>query len=318
MTLQSSVSPSNPDELLVEIPATRPDILHECDIMEDAAIAFGFNNLPDRFPATNTIAQPLAISKLSDVVRVEWALAGWVEVLPLILVRSYFLNLVSRASDRLVEKCSHEENFEWMNRDDDGSRAVKIANPKTFEFQVVRTSLIPGLLKTVRENRSHPLPIRIFETADVVVKDVMLERQARNIRHAAAVWCNKTAGFEVVHGLLDRVMKMLEVPRIMSSDVQAETGYYIKETSGMFSCGCLVRALHLRRSPPLRSRFFPWPRSNCVLPGASGQTVGIYSCDRRYPSHSGRCRDWYAWGFAPDCLGKVRDRVPMFCAGVQP
>jgi phenylalanyl-tRNA synthetase beta subunit len=86
MTLQSSVSPTDQDELLVEIPATRPDILHECDIMEDAAIAFGFNNLPDTFPTTNTVAQPLATSKLSDVVRKEWAMAGWVEVLPLILV----------------------------------------------------------------------------------------------------------------------------------------------------------------------------------------------------------------------------------------
>jgi phenylalanyl-tRNA synthetase beta chain len=119
-----------------------------------------------------------------------------------------------------------------MNWTDDGSRAVKIANPKTLEFQVVRSSLLPGLLKTVRENRSHALPIRIFETSDIVIKDVTLERQARNIRHAAAVWCNKTAGFEVVHGMLDRAMKMLEVRRISGTDVKAETGYYIKESNG--------------------------------------------------------------------------------------
>jgi phenylalanyl-tRNA synthetase beta chain len=87
MSLYTSVSPSNADEILVEIPATRPDILHECDIMEDAAIAYGFNNLPLSFPPTTTVGQPSAISLLSDVVRREWALAGWVEVLPLILVR---------------------------------------------------------------------------------------------------------------------------------------------------------------------------------------------------------------------------------------
>jgi len=86
MALKTSVSPSNPDEILVHVPPTRPDILHECDIMEDAAIAYGFNNLPDKFPTTSTVAQPLAISKLSDVLRKEWALAGWIEVLPLILV----------------------------------------------------------------------------------------------------------------------------------------------------------------------------------------------------------------------------------------
>ena len=86
MALKASVSPSNPDEILVHVPPTRQDILHECDIMEDAAIAYGFNNLPDKFPTTSTVAQPLAISKLSDVLRKEWALAGWIEVLPLILV----------------------------------------------------------------------------------------------------------------------------------------------------------------------------------------------------------------------------------------
>ena len=86
MTLTASRSLADPDEIIVEIPPTRPDILHECDIVEDTAIAYGFNRLPDIFPATNTVAQPLEISKLSDIVRATWAQAGLVEVLPLILV----------------------------------------------------------------------------------------------------------------------------------------------------------------------------------------------------------------------------------------
>ncbi|RXW24622.1 hypothetical protein EST38_g1242 [Candolleomyces aberdarensis] len=229
MSLNPALKEGSTDEILVNIPSTRPDIFHECDIMEDVAIAYGFNNLPDKFPATSTVAQPLAISKLSDVIRLEWALAGWVEVLPLIL-------------------CSHEENFEWLNHEDDGKTAVKIANPKTLEFQVVRTTLIPGLLKTIRENRSHALPVKIFETSDVVFKDATRERQARNERHAGAVWCNKTAGFEIVHGMLDRAMKMLEIPRISSQDHDAPTGYYIKETSDeMYFPG---RAANIYYRPP--------------------------------------------------------------------
>lgn len=210
MTLTASQSSADPDEILVEVPPTRPDILHECDIVEDVAIAYGYNQLPDTFPATNTVAQPLEMTKLTDIVRTTWAQAGFVEVLPLIL-------------------CSHEENFEWLNRVDDGKTVVKIGNPKTLEFQVVRTSLIPGLLKTIRENRSHPLPIKVFESTDVVFKDLGLERQARNARHAAAIWCNKTAGFEIVHGLLDKVMETLEVKRISASDAKSESGYYLKE-----------------------------------------------------------------------------------------
>jgi phenylalanyl-tRNA synthetase beta chain len=86
MSLRVELSPGDTDTLNVNIPPTRPDILHECDIMEDAAIAYGYNKLPDMFPATSTVAQPLAVNKLSDTIRHEWAYAGWVEVLPLILV----------------------------------------------------------------------------------------------------------------------------------------------------------------------------------------------------------------------------------------
>jgi phenylalanyl-tRNA synthetase beta chain len=160
-------------------------------------------------------------------------------------------------------QCSHEENFEWLNHEDDGNTAVKIANPKTLEFQVVRTTLIPGLLKTIRENRSHPLPIKVFETSDVVFKDYSRERQARNERHAAAVWCNKTAGFEVVHGMLDRAMKMLEVPRIGSEDLKAETGYYIKENSGE----CTSRSCRHQLIACHRPGLFPWPFCRDLLSG---------------------------------------------------
>ena len=237
MSLKVELSPDDTDKVLVSVPPMRPDILHQCDIMEDAAIAYGFNNLPHTFPATSTVAQPLAVSKISDIIRHEWAYAGWVEVLPLILVRPYrsFPSVRPNSQTRVYSiQCSHEENFAWLNTPDDHQTAIKIANPKTLEFQVVRTSLLQGLLKTIRENRSHALPLRIFETSDVVFKDPARERQARNVRHAAAVWCNKTAGFEIVHGLLDRAMAMLEVPHIPGGQPSAPTGYYIKERTGAY------------------------------------------------------------------------------------
>jgi phenylalanyl-tRNA synthetase beta chain len=187
-------SPSSKDKNIIDvlIPQTRADVLHQCDIMEDVAIAYGFNALPRTSPNKSaTIAKPLLINKLGDIVRTESAMAGWSEVMPLIL-------------------CSHDENFAWLNREDDGMTAIKLANPKTAEYQVVRTSLLPGLLKTIRENKQHSLPIKIFEVSEVAFKDESLERKARNERHFAAAWYGKTSGFEVVHGLLDRVLLMLK------------------------------------------------------------------------------------------------------------
>jgi phenylalanyl-tRNA synthetase beta chain len=227
-------SSSDSDALDVAVPITRADILHQADLMEDAAIAYGFNNLPQTFPATSaSVAAALPINKLADIVRHEAAMAGWSEVMPLIL-------------------CSHDENYGWLNHKDDG-RAVRLANPKTAEYQIVRTSLVPGLLKTVRENRKHAVPMRIFEVADVAFQDKTLERRSRNRRHFGAAWYGKSSGFEQVHGLLDRIMLMLRVKfvdptawsKMFLPRQAAEASkkgqktpaltYYIEEVDGKFS-----------------------------------------------------------------------------------
>lgn len=220
MAYKARPSKTSSDLIDVDIPPTRADILHQVDIMEDVAIAYGFNELPRSFPSkSGTVAQPLPVNKLTDIIRMEAAMAGWSEVLPLIL-------------------CSHDENFAWLNRKDDGNTAVKLANPKTLEFQVVRTSLLPGLLKTLKENRNHSVPMKIFEVSDVAFKDLSLERKSRNERHFAAAWYGKTSGFEVVHGLLDRVMAMLKSAFITGEEglenaaVNASR-YWIEELDGM-------------------------------------------------------------------------------------
>lgn len=218
MCYTAQPSSSNQDALDIAVPITRADVLHQADIMEDAAIAYGFNNLPRHFPSTTSSnAAALPINKLADIIRLESAMAGWAEVMPLIL-------------------CSHDENYAWLNRRDDG-RAVKLQNPKTAEYQIVRTSLLPGLLKTIRENKSHKVPMKIFEVSDVCFKDERSERRSRNERHFAACWYGKTAGFEMVHGLLDRVMLMLRSAFITHEDgVEGPgvQGYWIEEADGMF------------------------------------------------------------------------------------
>lgn len=101
---------------------------------------------------------------------------------------------------------------------------MTLANPKTIEYQVVRTSLLPGILKTVASNKHHPLPLRVFEVSDIVLRDESQSRRARNQRNVCALYSSKTSGFEHIHGLLDRIMLMLNVPR-------SESGYSIKESN---------------------------------------------------------------------------------------
>ncbi|VUC23327.1 unnamed protein product [Clonostachys rosea] len=222
--------PSDKDANILEvsIPATRPDVLHQCDVMEDLAVCWGYNNLPRTEPNRSaTVGGPLLINKLGDIFRTEAAMAGWSEVMPLIL-------------------CSHDENFSWLNRKDDGKTAIKLANPKTLEYQIVRTSLLPGLLKTIRENKSHSLPMKIFEVADVGFKDESLERRARNERHFAAAWCGRSSGFEIVHGLLDRLLLMLRTSFITRDQAGKPDGYWIEELKEDTYFHGHAAAVHLR------------------------------------------------------------------------
>lgn len=203
-------TPEGQDAILVTIPAVRSDILHACDIMEDVAIAYGFDRIPRAVPQTVGFGCPLPVNKLSDMVRREIALAGFSEVLTFTLV-------------------SHAENFQKLRRTDPGTEAVVVANPKTCDFEVVQTSLIPQTLKTLASNKHMALPIKVFQVLDVVLKDAASDVGARNERRLCAAYCNQSADLEVIHGLLDRLMLMLDVPRVAPGST--EHGYYIRESS---------------------------------------------------------------------------------------
>lgn len=192
--------------IAVNVPIIRPDILHACDVMCDVAVAYGFNRVQEQVPETSTVGKQFPLNFLSDLVRREgFAQAGYTEVLTWVTV-------------------SHAENFTLLRRENVHDIAVKIGNPKTLEFEQCRTSLLPGLLKTLRENRKLKVPIRLFEVGDVILKDSSAEVGAVNRRRMAAVYCATAAGFEIIQGLVEHVMKVLGASR---GDGNAERSWRI-------------------------------------------------------------------------------------------
>ncbi|XP_059803648.1 phenylalanine--tRNA ligase beta subunit isoform X1 [Hypanus sabinus] len=193
----------NGAQLEIEIPPTRADIIHPCDIVEDAAIAYGYNNIKMTVPKAYTVANQFPLNKLSELLRQDMAAGGFTEALTFAL-------------------CSQEDIADRLGKDLAKTRAVHIANPKTAEFQVARTTLLSGLLKTVAANRKMPLPLKLFEISDVVLKDPSKDVGAKNERHLCALYYNKNPGFEVIHGLLDRIMQLLDLKPGHAN------GYYIQ------------------------------------------------------------------------------------------
>lgn len=74
-------------QLSVTVPPTRHDVIHACDIYEDVAIAYGYNNIERIMPKTSTIGQQYPINKLTDLLREPVAQAGFTEALTFSLVK---------------------------------------------------------------------------------------------------------------------------------------------------------------------------------------------------------------------------------------
>lgn len=145
--------------LSVQVPAYRNDILHERDLMEDAAIAFGYRNIVRSLVPTLTVGRELPITRRTDAVREILVGMGYLEVLTLVLTSP-------EQSDDLLGLPRHPH-------------AVALDNPISAEQTHLRTSLLPGLLQTFARNRHNPLPQRIFEVGEVSFLDSGAETGAR-------------------------------------------------------------------------------------------------------------------------------------------
>ncbi|CAI9102450.1 OLC1v1000725C1 [Oldenlandia corymbosa var. corymbosa] len=189
MQLQAELKDN--DTFDVSIPPTRSDILHPCDVAEDVAIAYGYDSIPKVIPSCSL--SPFVLNEFSHLLTMEIAMAGFSQV------ENWAL-------------CSHEENFTKLNRKGDKRTAVTIENPRTVDSQEMRASLMSGMLKCIGHQKDHPKPIKIFEVGDVVLLDDSKDVGARNQRHCAALYCGANSGFELIHGLVDRIMEVTRKP----------------------------------------------------------------------------------------------------------
>ncbi|AYU78203.1 phenylalanyl-tRNA synthetase, putative [Leishmania donovani] len=218
-----TIKETTESEVTVTVPPMRTDVIGVADVMEDVAIAYGYDNIAYVECKTHGPVTQTPLSKVAQLLRTEMACAGYTELLTLSL-------------------CSRADAFESLGRVDNDV-AAHIANPQTMEFQVCRPSLLPGILKTLATNKSKPLPQRFFECADVVLLDnernfpPVLELKAdyascgaRNQRHLAAAHCNgSSSGFESIHGLTELALLKLGVPSKAEIAEDYEGDYYTLE-----------------------------------------------------------------------------------------
>lgn len=202
----SEASSNGVGDILVEVPAYRTDIMHPVDLVEDIAIAYGYDNIPAKPLATYTRAQEMPLSARSNTLRRQLTGLSFFETISLPL-------------------SSENRHYEALSLAVD-DRAVLLTNPISSEQTLVRTHLVSGLLETLQANADHPLPQQFFEIGDVslVIPDSMVSGARQMLHHNAVD--NTAIDKTVIHNtVIHNDTDAAEYRRLAACMIGSDIGY---------------------------------------------------------------------------------------------
>ncbi len=179
------------NKLEVQIPAYRVDILHPIDLVEEVAMAYGYENLEPELPEEHfTIGLPDPLEEFSKLVREIMAGLGYQEV------ANYMMSCRRLLVDLMLIK---------------DANVVEVENPVSERYSALRNWLIPGLLQTLSSSRGRGYPQRIFEVGDVAIIDYNMDNCVREERHLAAAIAHPKATLVDALVSLNALMRTLGI-----------------------------------------------------------------------------------------------------------
>jgi len=193
---------------LVEIPAWRIDILHEVDLIEDIAIAYGYENFIPEIPEVSTIGQEdqkeIIKRKISEL------LIG--------------LNLLEISNYHLTNKRDQFKNMGFSEKQE--KDYIEVEESKT-DYTILRKDLSHYLLKILSNNIDSEYPQRIFEIGTVfeLGKD-------GGLKESEKLGVTLTPGnFTEIRQVLEYIFRMLNI-EIKLKETEEAPSYFIEGRVG--------------------------------------------------------------------------------------
>jgi phenylalanyl-tRNA synthetase beta chain len=194
----------NAKDKTVEIPQWRTDIMHENDIIEDIAIAYGYENLTPEMPSIATTGEISKIENLKS--KISNILAG--------------LDMLEISNYHLITK--DEAKLFGMKE----SSTIEVEDSKS-EFKVLRPNLISLVLNTLKKNIDSEYPQRIFELGRTFEKNAKEETGIKEPERLSVAIASPTAGFTEIKQVLEYLLRMLGRTKEVTID-QGEAPYFIE------------------------------------------------------------------------------------------
>jgi phenylalanyl-tRNA synthetase beta chain len=158
------------DQLSVTPPTWRPDLTDPNDLVEEVARIVGYDKLPASLPRVPPGTGYTMAQRLSRRVGTALASAGYVEVLSFPFVGAHDLDDLG------------------LPKDDPRRRSMRVINPLSEQRPLLRTTLLPGLLATLKRNVGRGLvDLALFESGRVFLpKPDMPSAPILTVRHRPA------------------------------------------------------------------------------------------------------------------------------------
>ena len=175
--VEFGVTVTGPGEMEVQVPSFRVDVTRPEDLSEEVARLWGYNKIETSYPVVRAQGKPVAPQVLArKAIRKFLNGFGFYEAI------NY--NFISGEScDRLN-----------LAQDDPRRNEVVILNPISEQMGVLRTSLIPGLMETLKRNVAQQAEsLRLFEIGKTFFATPEKDELPNEIERVAAVLCgNRT------------------------------------------------------------------------------------------------------------------------------
>lgn len=178
------------DTVVFEVPPIRTDVWHDVDIADDIARAYGVNKISPELPAVATNGHLLFEHRLTDHLAELTIGLGFQEVFTLALTDKY-------------------EQYEKMRLKP--QNYVQLGHATEQSINMVRSWMLPELLKALSHNRSREYPHKIFEIDEVVLEDSSADVLSRNVRKMCLAICDAQADFTVIKQHLLYILESLGI-----------------------------------------------------------------------------------------------------------
>jgi phenylalanyl-tRNA synthetase beta chain len=186
---------------LVEIPAWRADILSEVDLIEDVAIAYGYENFIPEIPEISTIGEENQLERIKRTL--SQILSG--------------LGLLEISNFHLINKT---DQIERMGISEKENKIPEVEASKT-EYSLLRRDLTSPLLKILSENIDEEYPQKIFE-----IGRIFASSNGKIIEKESLALALAPGNFTEAKQILEYLFKMVNL-EIQFKEPKEKLGWFI-------------------------------------------------------------------------------------------